>query len=66
MVTQLPTFNGYTVDPRLKQFRRVLPGPGIEFIDFASEAGDALLAELIAALDVNKKEEKEFLEAIWS
>ena len=45
---ELPTFNGYTVDKRLKQFRKVSHGdnPSIEFIDFDSEEGQALLEEM--------------------
>lgn len=48
----LPTYKGYTVDNRLKQFRRVHPGNcvcgggEIEFIDFDSEQGQELLAEM--------------------
>lgn len=41
----LPEFNGYTVDVRLKQFRKVSSEPNIEFIDFDSEKGKTLLAE---------------------
>ena len=45
---ELPTFNGYTVDIRLKQFRKVEYGenPQIEFIDFDSEKGQELLLEM--------------------
>lgn len=52
-MSKLPTYKGYTVDYRLRQFRRVHPGDcvcgggEIEFIDFASKEGDALLAEMI-------------------
>jgi hypothetical protein len=52
MAGKLPTFNGYTVDVRLQQFRRVHPGNcvcgggEIEFIDFGSDKG----AELLAAM----------------
>ena len=50
---KLPTYKGYTVDYRLKQFRLVHPGHchcgggEIEFIDFDDEKGDELLAEMI-------------------
>lgn len=50
---RLPTYKGYTVDHRLKQFRRVHPGDcvccggEIEFINFDSEKGDELLGEMI-------------------
>ena len=37
MVTKLPEFKGYTVDERLKQFRKVdRNNPSIEFVDFDS------------------------------
>lgn len=48
----LPTFKGYTVDYRLKQFRFIHPGDcvcgggEIEFIDFDTDKGRALLLEL--------------------
>lgn len=51
-MAKLPTFRGYTVDYRLKQFRFVHPGDcvcgggKIEFIDFDSEKGRSLLLEL--------------------
>ncbi len=49
----LPTYKGYTVDYRLKQFRMVHPGDcicgggDIEFIEFSSEKGDILLSEML-------------------
>ena len=52
-MTQLPTYKGYTVDYRLKQFRMVHPGDcvcgfgTIDFIDFDSDKGDAILSEMI-------------------
>ena len=46
MVTKLPEFKGYTVDERLKQFRKVdMEKPSIDFVDFNSEEGQELLAE---------------------
>jgi len=46
MVTKLPEFKGYTVDERLKQFRKVDKGkPSIDFVDFESEEGQELLAQ---------------------
>ena len=50
----LQEYKGYTVDYRLWQFRLVHPGDcvcgggEIEFIDFKSEKGDALLCEMLA------------------
>lgn len=48
MVKELPKFKGYTVDERLKQFRKVdrsKPTPSIDFLDFDSEEGKGLLEE---------------------
>ena len=45
---ELPTFKGYTIDARLRQFRKVIQGenPKIEFIDFKSEEGRELIEEM--------------------
>ena len=47
----LPTYKDYTVDYRLRQFRRGVGGwehhGEIEFIDFRSEEGEQLLAEML-------------------
>ncbi len=45
MIT-LPTFKGYTVDMRLREFRRAIPDVTLEFIPFGSPEGEALLEEL--------------------
>jgi len=45
-VTVLPTFKGYTVDMRLRQFRRAIPDVTLEFIPFNSPEGRKLLEEL--------------------
>jgi hypothetical protein len=45
-VTVLPTFKGYTVDMRLKEFRRAIPDVTLEFIPFNSAEGKELLVEL--------------------
>jgi hypothetical protein len=45
-VTVLPTFKGYTVDMRLKEFRRAIPDVTLEFIPFNSPEGKKLLEEL--------------------
>ena len=45
-VTVLPTFKGYTVDMRLKEFRRAIPDVTLEFIPFNSPEGNKLLGEL--------------------
>ena len=43
---ELPTYRGYTIDKRLGQFRKVIHGCRIEFIEFDSEEGKELLAEM--------------------
>ncbi len=52
---KLPTFKGYTMDIRLKQFR-IVTNKGIEFLEFDSEEGDVLLAEYIKTVDKDSKE----------
>ena len=48
---KLPTYKEYTVDYRLKQFRKCEGGwenlGPITFIDFKSEEGDKLLCEML-------------------
>lgn len=39
----LPTFRGYTVDVRLREFRKVIVGRRPEFIPFDSRKGFRLL-----------------------
>lgn len=45
MVSELPKFKGYTVDERLKEFRKAEYGKSIEFIPFVSPKGQELLEE---------------------
>ena len=46
MVKELPKFKGYTVDQRLRQFRKVdKDKPSIDFVNFDSDEGQELLAE---------------------
>ena len=40
---KLPEFKGYTVDEKLMEFRKVVHGKSIEFIDFGSKKGRKLL-----------------------
>ena len=54
----LPVFRGYTVDARLRQFRKVSP-EDIEFLDFSSPEGDKLLGEYIETLDRDSEEFRE-------
>ena len=60
-VTILPTFKGYTVDMRLREFRKAIPPDlTLEFIPFNSPKGGKLLEELrsfaqeIIALEVDE------------
>ena len=55
----LPVFKGYTVDVRLRQFRKANPETGVYFIDFASAEGDDLLEEYLGTLDEDSAEFKE-------
>lgn len=45
-MNELPTFNGYTVDVRLGEFRRVNPETGLEVVPFASDEGQHLIETL--------------------
>ena len=45
-VRKLKTFNGFTVDLRLQQFRKVPYGKLPEFIDFVSPKGQELLSQM--------------------
>lgn len=43
---KLPEFDGYTVDFRLREFRKVIYGRSIEFIPFESAKGKKLLRKM--------------------
>ena len=43
---KLPTFNGYTIDYRIREFRRFIYGELPEFIPFDSDRGKELLSEM--------------------
>ena len=45
-MSELPVYEGCTVDFRLRQFRRLIEGRIIEFIDFDSEDGMDLLIQI--------------------
>ena len=45
-VTILPTFKGYTVDLRLREFRRAIPHDTLELIRFDSPEGMKLFEQL--------------------
>jgi hypothetical protein len=55
MIRVLPTFKGYTVDMRLKEFRKEAWGEEIEFLSFESAKGKRLL---IAFLQTSEGEEE--------
>lgn len=42
----LPVWNGWTVDMRLRQFRKGIPETGMTFIDFDSPEGAELLNQM--------------------
>ena len=65
MVNQLPTFKGYTVDVRLREFRKVSSVSESEFVSFDSPEGDVLLEGYIDTLDANNAEDFQLLNAIW-
>jgi hypothetical protein len=54
----LPTFRGWTVDARLKEFRRTGPN-GMEYLSFNTDEGDDLLSEYIAQLVISSREFQE-------
>lgn len=60
VLQKLPIFKGYTVDVRLKQFRKVNKKQ-IEFLDFDSVKGEILLSEYIKSLNSKSKEFKELI-----
>jgi len=45
-MNELPTFNGYTVDVRLREFRRAGPEIGLEVVPFDSVEGQRLIHAL--------------------
>jgi hypothetical protein len=56
MGNALPTFKTYTVDVRLRQFRKVDRNkPTIDFVDFDSEEGRKLLEEYRASLGQSER-----------
>ncbi len=65
MTKILPVFKGYTVDVRLKEFRKIDPHRGMRFVRFNSPLGDKLLEGFIETLDADTTEGRELLTAIW-
>ena len=57
---QLPTFKGYTVDMRLREFRKATFGKKIEFVPFDSPEGKEVLGRLKSfALEILTRERDE-------
>lgn len=66
MINILPIFKGYTVDIRLKEFRKVPNGHGyLEFVPFYSPKGERLLDGFIKTLDANTEEGLKMLGDLW-
>lgn len=65
MLKRLPTFEGFTVDVRLREFRKVTSVSESEFVGFDSPEGDMLLEGFLDTLDSNNKEDLHTLTAIW-
>lgn len=68
MIRTLPIFKGWTVDARLKQFRRIKKQSeffaGMEYLNFDTDKGDRLLTQYIKKLDKNSEEFNEIARAI--
>lgn len=60
MTQKLPLFNGYFVDVRLKQFRKV-NNQRIIFIEFSSEGGEIILNKYIKSLNPRSRKFKELI-----
>ncbi|MEI8348719.1 MAG: hypothetical protein WCI77_01060 [Candidatus Omnitrophota bacterium] len=56
MVTKLLVFKGFTVDFRLREFRKAIPEKCLEFVAFDSSKGRKLLAEMS-----NQRKENQWL-----
>jgi hypothetical protein len=64
MIRILPIFKGYTVDARLKQFRKHIGDHDFEFLEFDSDKGDRILSQYIKTLDPDSEEFNEIARAI--
>jgi len=49
---QLPVFDGYTVDSRLREFRKANYPKELEFISFDSEEGEVLLNKFLEEVNL--------------
>ncbi len=61
----LPLFRGYTIDVRLKEFRKADPSKGLEFIAFDSTEGEELLTGYIKTIKAKDKDALQKLLGIW-
>lgn len=52
----LPTFEGWTVDFRLQEFRRMIPDEECSFLPFDSEEGEALFDRWAAAQEAGPRD----------
>lgn len=56
----LPVWEGWTIDVRCRQFRKVHEDGWIDFLDFDTTEGDLLLSHLIAlGVDLEPRETDE-------
>ena len=65
MIRQLPTFKGYTIDARLREFRKGNSQEGLKFIPFDSPAGDRLLEGFLKTINADTKEGRDIVINIW-
>ena len=65
-MTTLPTFKGYTVDVRLKEFRRIQYGKKWDLIPFDSPKGGVLLEKFIATINPHTPQGLQLLSDIWA
>lgn len=54
-MNKLPVYNGYTVDFKLKEFRKAIYGKVLEFISFDSPLGQKLLDDFMKTPEGQKE-----------
>lgn len=65
MTRFLPVFKGYTVDARLKEFRKADLNQPLEFISFDSPKGERLLVQYVKSLNLNDKRDYQIASEIF-
>lgn len=65
MIKILPTFKGYTVDLRLKEFRKAESDQRLEFIPFDSVEGELLLEDYVSNFDSFSEEKQRAIINLW-